>query len=363
MGLICFDRILSSFAGPREGVCTINPRQMAVIKPRNIHDEDMIEGMPIVELPMSTPTSMSYFLQRMQLGELCYELNERGLIHGPVSEHARSMEIDAKFEQFLAQVPAFFDLDGRGQEMTTSATDEQRESASAILVQGHILNSMIQARRCKLHLSSLSQSTINPKHRRSRELCLTAARSIIAAERRLEKQLDLPFALIRFRIGGELYCLFIAIIALLLDVCFNNPAPGPVQGQQDPRKVELVAAFQILEEARRQTAFASKLLEALMTVVRKHQVSLPRDNVSTSSSRLEECPASSMAATSGPSTETMHDAWEGGGAEEEEEEGLTEVQKSYFDEIWQTFDGGYAKGTQFDTLDLDTLFSELESYP
>src|ERR1700722_8445016 len=102
--------MLSKYAGPQEGVYTISLHHMVVNKPRNANDEDLVDGMTNVELPLSQPTSMSYFLQRIRLAELCREFTDRVplSISGPETiAYSQVMEVDAKFDKFVEEIPAF----------------------------------------------------------------------------------------------------------------------------------------------------------------------------------------------------------------------------------------------------------------
>lgn len=60
--LTATDWMLSRYAGPQEGVYTIDPRHMAANHPLNVNDEDLVDGNSVTDLPLSHPTSMSYFL-------------------------------------------------------------------------------------------------------------------------------------------------------------------------------------------------------------------------------------------------------------------------------------------------------------
>ncbi|KAH0840559.1 hypothetical protein FOPE_05750 [Fonsecaea pedrosoi] len=321
-------RILSRFAGPHEGICTIQPRQMTVNKPRNIRDEDMVDGAPMFGLDLAQPTSMSYFLQRIRLGELCYEVSNNS-----TADHNNTQQLDAHFEKFLSEFPPFFRLDDGD-----LAAPDRASKDPAITVQTYILVNMVQARRCKLHLPSLSRSSAEPELARSRQICLDAARQIIAAERRLEKETDIPFALSRFRFGGTLYCLFLAIITLLLDVCLNRVAEP-----EDSRRTELSQAFQILEQARSQTKMATTLLESLHGLVSKYKVSLP--SVSHDVSAHEAAmPLATMPNALGTGT----------GSNSVD---LSSTELPFFDDIWQTFEGGMF----LDEIDIDSMFAEMNA--
>ncbi|KIW29281.1 uncharacterized protein PV07_05106 [Cladophialophora immunda] len=338
--LAALDWILSRFPGPHEGICTVQPRQMMVNKPRNIPDEHVVEGLPLVGLHITQPTSMSYFLQRVRLGELCYQAsNQSSTDNWEIATSDEIMEVDAQFEKFISDFPPFFNLEDDGD--STSADRASKDPA--IIVQAYILTGMVQARRCKLHLPSLSRSPAEPRLARSRQICLDAARTIIAAERRLEKETAIPFALSRFRFGGTLYCLFLAIVTLLLDVCLNKAA---AVDHEDRRRSELAQAFQILEEAQSQTAIATTLLESLQRLVHKYKVSLPAVGQDVSINRPVMPPADMPYGLGTGRSNTVPDP------------DVSNPEFPFFDEVWQTFEGGM----QLDELDLESIFADINSF-
>ncbi|KFY53745.1 hypothetical protein V496_07388 [Pseudogymnoascus sp. VKM F-4515 (FW-2607)] len=245
--LTATDWMLSRYAGPQEGSYTVNPRHMAVNKPRNINDEDLFDGMDNI-------------LSREFTDQATRSSSNPELIG-----YAKVMEIDTRFDGFIKDIPSFFSLDG-GTVDEIAKTDARR--APGIVIQRYILNSMVYAHRCKLHIPYLKRGSIDPAYARSREICLHAARMIIQTERQLEDE-DLPFVLTRLKFSGMLYCVAMAIIVLILDVCFNKSA-----ADYEAKKIEVVDACSILDAAKRQSAMAAKLLGSLLSVLPKYQVTL-----------------------------------------------------------------------------------------
>ncbi|POR31517.1 Rsm22-cox11 tandem protein 1, mitochondrial [Tolypocladium paradoxum] len=88
--------------GPNEGVYQANPRRMMVKKPCNINDVDLFEKGLRLDLPISQPTDLSYFLQRIRLAE-----TSRGIVDhnymavassGGPGYDAHVMAIDAELD-------------------------------------------------------------------------------------------------------------------------------------------------------------------------------------------------------------------------------------------------------------------------
>ena len=333
----------SRYAGPQEGTYIVNPHHMVVHKPRNANDEDLVDGMGDVSLALTQPTSMSYFLQRIRLAELCREFTDwANLASQPLetTDFDRIMEADGKLHTFIQEIPAFFSLDGDSLEKIAQ-TDVRR--APGIIIQRYILNSLVYAQRCKLHVPCLAQDPFDPSKSRSREICINSARHIIRTERLLEKE-DLPFVLIRLKFSGVLYCVFMATMVLLLDICLNKDAES---GEE--RKAEAADACSILQEARGQSVMAVRLLDSLTSVLRKHHVSLPGldhvDGQTTATSgdgviQTDTCTASEVQES---------DAGNQGSSDSQINE---DIDTNFFDEIWQHLDGN---------LDFGALFSDLSA--
>jgi len=246
--------------GPGEGVYLVNPRQMAVNKPRNIDDADLVEGVLGAEFPVTQPTEMSYLLQRIRLAEI-----SRSIVDNP-----DTMTVDAELGQMISEIPAFLNMDsyeGTGTNVT--------HSSSGIFVQAYLLNSILHTLRCKLHLGYLNNSTRSnndstENSTSSREICLASARRIIHAEAQLERRQH-PFALIRLRLSGIMYGVFMAGIVLLMDVCVNA-TNGEQEGDEiEMRRSEAFQALHIIENATSHSLAAANLHDSLVRVLDKHR--------------------------------------------------------------------------------------------
>lgn len=268
--------MLSRYAGPQEGSYSIHLRQMATRKPWNVNDEELFDGMQNIDRPLSQPTEMSYFLQRIRLGEMCRELIDRMPLGARVVDweaHADVIAVDAHFIKFLDDMPAFFKLNDSDKVGSNAAQPGRQVLTTGIVVQRYILHSLVHSHRCKMHLPYLAKASSNTQFAYSREACLEAARQTVRTERLLERE-AVQFVHTRFRISGVLQAVFIACIAFLLDMCFHND-----RGQCDPkRKAELLEACSILEEARNHSPMTANLLESLNNIVQKYKLTLPRFN-------------------------------------------------------------------------------------
>lgn len=92
--------------GPQEGIYTIQPRHMRVNKPRNIHDGDLEREGPSFERPLSEPTPMSYFIQRIKLAEICRDVTDVMPL-GSFAEgtsYQSIVALDAKFQAYFNEL-------------------------------------------------------------------------------------------------------------------------------------------------------------------------------------------------------------------------------------------------------------------
>jgi len=260
-------RLLAARRGrPGEGVYQTNLRQMAVNKPRNIDDADLIDGELGPDFPVTQPTEMSYFLQRILLAEIARgTVDQRhdsvaAKVSDELCRHVHVMAMDAELSRMTHRMPSFLRLDSyeRISDPTTGR----------LFVQAYLLNSILHTQRCKLHLSYLASgpNRSNPAYASSRETCLASARQILRAELQMEKAQH-PFALIRVRLTGILYGVFIAGIVLLMDACVN----GTGSQQHEDGRGEAADALRIIEKARSHSPAAAILYESLMRVLAEHR--------------------------------------------------------------------------------------------
>lgn len=267
--------MFSQYTGPLKGTYTVNPRHMVVNKPRNVDDADLVDSLTTIPgQSLNHPTNVSYNLQRIQLAELCRELTDSTpLASTGATEYAHVLKFDRSIIGFMAQWPPFFRLEEEEQEGDRHKPSRPRLKHSAhddpdTATQRYILNSIVPAQRCRLHLPYLTRASLDPAYAYSRDACLDAARHILRAERLLAIQ-DLPFVRMRQRHFGTLQCTCMAIIALLADTCFCRGVGGREEQQ---RRAELVDACGILDRAKSESPLAGRLLGYFGRVMHEHDL-------------------------------------------------------------------------------------------
>lgn len=316
----------------------INPHHMATKKPSNANDEDLLDGMVNIDKPLDQPTIMSYFIQRIRLGEICREISDQSSLSETdlgCPDYEQVKEIDRRICEFSQALPPFFHLD-----YDTSAVPEADPCRSpSIIVHRYVINSMLQTQRCRLHLPYLArgQETL---YSYSRDACLDAARMVIRMEVQLSSE-DIPFVMTRLKFSGSLLCVCMAIIALLMDFCHNKS----LQPDEDrERRSEIKDALRILEEGKSQSSFAGKLLDTFNSILQRNKVPLPSEKRSSRSKNANGSKPPVSVDSAKISTADM-------------ESMLTEPAPPSLD-FWQTFDANVDPSTIFDW---NSLLSEFDA--
>ncbi|KAK2767829.1 hypothetical protein FQN54_003990 [Arachnomyces sp. PD_36] len=344
--LAATDWQMSVFAGPQKGTYIINPRHMKTRKPINADDEELVDGMIDAGRPIDQPTSISYSLQRIRLGELCRDITDNaplGVSESQTSNYEQTKEIDTKLCDFANGLPYFFSLDNYG---PNEPSELDPRKSTGIIIQRYIINSLLHTQRCRLHLPYLSRASKDPTYAYSRKACLEAARMVIRTEREYSVE-NIPFVLTRWKFCGVLHCVCMAIIVLLIDFCLNRShQPEEEQGRQR----EIHGAFAMLEG---QTPFAQKLLESFKTVLYRHNAPVsvvggtlptragdPNETSSLGFPSGATIPTSSVDTTSGDNPDTFFDPT-----------------MPSFDELWKTFDDT----VESTNVDWNVFFGELDT--
>ena len=115
INMLRYRLLAARYGGPGEGVYQTNPRQMTVNKPRNIDDAGLLDDHTGLDPPISQPTEMSYFLQRIRLAEISRNIADHNLMVASNSStpdyYEHVMAIDVEFDKMMGDIPDFFNLD------------------------------------------------------------------------------------------------------------------------------------------------------------------------------------------------------------------------------------------------------------
>ncbi|KAG7291073.1 hypothetical protein NEMBOFW57_001083 [Staphylotrichum longicolle] len=160
--------------GPTEGTYSVQPRHMNVKHPRNLNDNDIMTFDDSTNSPVNHSTQMSYFLQRIRIGEIIravLDASHPGSPDGDIADYDQILILDRLFEQAFLDLPPFF----QGQRPLPPQKLDTLELQRVIIQLG------LLSRRARLHRPFLLQQRgYEPRHHRSREICLQSTRAVVA---------------------------------------------------------------------------------------------------------------------------------------------------------------------------------------
>ncbi|KFY16655.1 hypothetical protein V492_01183 [Pseudogymnoascus sp. VKM F-4246] len=267
------DWLLAFSGGPQEGTYLIHPAHMHVRYPQivsgDLAQSDQSNGSE------STPTSMSYFLQRIRLSEICRTIVDsipRFLGDIDMVDYDKIIALDDQFEDLTKSFPVFFHLDEESRLMSRG-TDHKFPH---IATQRYLIHLGVLNRRCKLHQPYLIRGFVEPKYAFSRDVCLRSARNALEVNRVLEKtKSDLGCAPARF--GTVVHHVFMATVVLVMDLCFNK-----IESQEEQRQAEVMRACRMLQEAKQDSVLSKMFLDPLMDILQNHRALVLSDQKSLS---------------------------------------------------------------------------------
>ncbi|OQE46533.1 hypothetical protein PENCOP_c001G04628 [Penicillium coprophilum] len=342
--LVATDWQISQISGPQKGTYSIDPRHMMTNKPCNSNDEDIVDGMVGVGQPLTNPTSMSYCLQRIRLGEFCREITDCapfGMSDPGSPDYEHTKQIDGKICEFAKSLPSFFSLAHSSNELPET---DPRNSAG-IIIQRYILNFLLHAQRCRLHLPYLSLASNDHAYDYSRKACLEAARMVIRTERQLSLE-TIPFVPARLRLSGLLHCVCVAIIVLLIDFCGGD-------NQREKDLTEILEAFLILEKAKVEFPLAGRLLETFKIALRRHGASGSAVGEHTTTQSTSQNPENSLGLVCSSTAPTSMVYPTGRNIDDFPMDPTLPT----LDELWQVFDDNVDSGT----VDWNSIFADSDT--
>ncbi|RKL43024.1 hypothetical protein BFJ70_g4721 [Fusarium oxysporum] len=252
------DWILAGLSGTLGNVCMINSSQMAVKKPRNIDDVDLIEGEEIVDKPMDQPTCMSFYLQRIRIAEIfraSLEQTHFAALSPEAISSQQVQELDAQMARFWDGTPAILRLNHDLQTVS--------DNSNNMGIQRYVLHLFVHGQRCKIHLPYLARGV---SYATSRAASVESARFIIRMDQHLGKE-QANFASSRLRLSIVLHHIFLAFVVLLFDLCLDAERPTHIN-----KSAEAAAAWKILQGAKAQLQQAEVLIEPLHRVMKRYNI-------------------------------------------------------------------------------------------
>jgi hypothetical protein len=268
---------------------------MNVRYPRNLNDNDIATWDDSTTAPLNIPTQVSFFLQRIRIGEIVRTTLDARPPGSPDADHPDDyntvLALDRLFEQAIMDMPPFFQLHD----------PFQPEKLDSFQLQGAILQLCLLSRRARLHRPFLLQQTgTNPRHQQSRDICLQSSRlTVSVATGIIEVSLGVASrsatsqprqvshaprrtGLSAHRFGHIINHLFMACTVLAFYVGATSGSDGnPGQQHKDgtgsqpnPATVqaELAHACRVLAVLGAESPVAARLLRNLVGLLRRYQV-------------------------------------------------------------------------------------------
>ncbi|KAI1619879.1 hypothetical protein EDD37DRAFT_196347 [Exophiala viscosa] len=348
--LVATDWFVALSGGFQEGTYFIHPRQFRVNMLRNVNDKDLNQ-MPLVDLPLSQPTTMSYYIQRIKLGSLCRSVVDVMPLSGidlATLDYQEVIQLDSKFQAFFDELPIFLRTDEHSRRQSEHIVRQYPH----ISTQRYMLNMVARTRRCKAHQPFLIRRAVESHYAFSRDISLESARCVIRLMRSFQREIDTVFSgnVKLVRMTCVVHHVFMATIVLVMDLCINKSE------DDTERKAEVMEACNIMEETACQSPLARGFVNSLMDVLRKHKVrlhNLTGDGVDTPSSLNTTAHLGppnildTMTAPEIPLLPSSHLSQDN-----------SQSYSSAFDEIWKDY---VELGPNMDVPGWDSLFSDLDS--
>ncbi|KAL4923177.1 Zn(II)2Cys6 transcription factor [Aspergillus undulatus] len=255
-----FDWCLGFLSGPQEWTYLVNPSFMKTDKPLNIDDADIESGL---SHPSTTPTSMSYFLERLKVAEACrciVDAMSAEQLTGTEVEYSKILELDHKLRQAQVDAPDFFRLASTSRKRFASLY-EQRPT---LAWQRCLLQQAYYSRLCRLHRPFLIRGARDPAFSYSYMTVLSSARKVLEIKRILDEE-EPRCAPSSSSIWCVMHQVFMAAVMLLLDACYNRD-----DVLDEKRKEEVLDACRMLRKAEQSSALVKEGINAMMGVLQRH---------------------------------------------------------------------------------------------
>lgn len=274
--LTCPHRLMCNIPGPQEGFYSCQPSQCCVNMPLNISDEALTDISPPVGLPLSVPTQMSYFILRCTAGDLARLIVDAQ--PPPSSSSTLISSADFTALQNIAsetfnRLPAYFRLDKQHEPEVMAL----HKADPYLTMQRAIVNLGVYLGTIRLHRPYLFRRDLAHPYTRSRETCLHAARQIIAIRKSMN-EIHSTLGFSRGKITFIVHHVFMAVLVLAFDLCFNGAVLDSEEEGLEGRKKEVREACEMLEVegggAEQGMGVAERYLRPLRETLSRHRVLL-----------------------------------------------------------------------------------------
>lgn len=260
-------RLLSFHGSPHEAAYTFHPQHMNVNLPCNTDDEFITSTGIQEDFPLSVPTSMSAFIMRVKSSSLCREVIDALpsiLLDSTEPDYHTILALDAKFQDFLNELPVYFKTDPVSIEQSREICKER----PTIAWQRITLHFGVHTRLCRLHRPYHLEGITNTRYAYSHKVCIQSAQTVLELRRSMD-EIGLKVGLKAGRFLTVMHHVFFAALILAMDVSFNPSAPDV-----EDRKTKVLAAYQTLEKSKQESNYLmegiQKNLQTLMSTLQKN---------------------------------------------------------------------------------------------
>ncbi|KAJ5390243.1 uncharacterized protein N7496_001311 [Penicillium cataractarum] len=264
--MVASDWLLAFHGSPHEGAYIFHPKHMNVNLPSNTDDEFITQTGIQQEFPLSVPTSMSAFLMRVKSASLSREVIDALpsiLLGSTEPDYDTILELDAKFQNLLNELPVHFKTD-------PASIEQSREICKkrpTIAWQRISVHFSIHTRLCRLHRPYHLEGITNPRYAYSHKVCIQSAQSVLELRRSMDA-IGIEVGLKAGQFLTVMHHVFFAALILAMDVSFNPSAPDA-----EDRKAKVLVAYQALEKSKQESNYLlegiQKNLQTLMSTLQK----------------------------------------------------------------------------------------------
>ncbi|KAL4779913.1 hypothetical protein BJX76DRAFT_364852, partial [Aspergillus varians] len=248
---------LSFLSGPQEWTYLVNPAFMFTDKPSNV-DDAAVGKAP--SQPRTTPTSMSFFIERLKLAETCRIIVDAisfEQLTGQEVEYSKILELDRRIQEAQADTPDFLRVDASSRRRFASL----HKARPNLSWQGCLLQQAYYSRRCRLHRPFFIRGARDPTYSYSYMTGLDAARKVLEIKRIMDEE-EPRFTPSSSAVWAIIHHVFMAAVMLLLDVCYNAD-----DILADKRKEEVLNACRMLSKAQQSSALVKEGIDGMMCVL------------------------------------------------------------------------------------------------
>lgn len=269
--MVAFDWLHAFSGGPQEGAYIHQPKHMNVDYPSNVDDE-FITPTEVHSLPLSTPTTMSAFIERVKLSEICREVVDAmpSILLESQPEYHVILALDEKFQNYLDDLPVFLRLDRNSIRKSYAICSERPN----IIWQRIGINFSVHTRICRLHMPYHLEGMTNQKYAYSHRICVQSAQTVLELRRLMD---DAETAVKPTRSWTVTQHSFLAALILATDVSFNPNSPDA-----EARKAKVLAAYRTLEKSKEESSGLVEVIQRNMQTLMStlHRQHSQRTNVS-----------------------------------------------------------------------------------